>query len=241
MVAVSRSEKELNKLLEEYGSDRVQIVVGDVAKAETSTTAVKLAVEKFGQVNSIIANAGVLDPVDQVAKADVAGWKELFDINFFAVVDLVQKAIPELRKTKGNIVAVLSGASTSAYNGWGAYGASKAALNHFILSVASEESDIHAISVAPGVVDTSMQNDIRNKFGKNMTKESLKRFVDLHKNSELLPPEVPATCYVNLALNGWDTELNGKYLRINDEALKSYLQWYSMIYNERILKLFALL
>lgn len=224
MVAVSRSEKELKSLSAEYGSERVQIVIGDVSKPETSTKALKLAIEKFGQVNSIIANAGVLDPVDQVANADVKGWRELFDINFFAVVDLVQQSIPELRKTKGNIVAVLSGASTTAYNGWGAYGASKAALNHFILSVATEEADINAISVAPGVVDTNMQNDIRNKFGKNMTKDSLKKFVDLHKNNELLPPEVPATCYVNLALNGWDKALDGKYLRINDDALKPYLQ-----------------
>lgn len=214
----------MKKLSEEYGSDRVQFVVGDVAKPETSTKVLKLAIEKFGQINSIIANAGVLDPVDQVSKADVDGWRGLFDINFFAVVDLVQKCIPELRKTKGNIIAVLSGASTTAYNGWGAYGASKAALNHFVLSVASEESDISAISVAPGVVDTNMQNDIRNKFGQNMTKDSLKKFVDLHKNNELLPPEVPATCYVNLALNGWDKTINGKYLRINDDAMKPYLQ-----------------
>lgn len=224
MVAVSRSEKELKKLSDEYGSERVQIVIGDVSKPETSTQALQLAIEKFGQINSIIANAGVLDPVDQVANADVKGWRELFDINFFAVVDLVQQCIPELRKTKGNVVAVLSGASTTAYNGWGAYGASKAALNHFILSVATEEADISAISVAPGVVDTNMQNDIRNKFGKNMTKDALKKFVDLHKNNELLPPEVPATCYVNLALNGWDNTLDGKYLRINDNVLKPYLQ-----------------
>lgn len=213
----------MTKLSEEYGSERVQFVVGDVANAETSDKAIKLAIQKFGHINSIIANAGVLDPVDQVANANVNGWRGLFDINFFAVVDLVQKSIPELRRTKGNIVAVLSGASTSAYNGWCAYGASKAALNHFILSVASEESDISAISVAPGVVDTSMQNDIRNKFGKNMTKDSLQKFVDLHNNNELLPPEVPATCYANLALNGWDSEIDGKYLRINDEVLTPYL------------------
>lgn len=224
MIAISRSEKQLKALESRYGSDRLGVVVGDVSDSKTSTSAVKLAVEKFGQLNSVIANAGVLDPVSQVSDAKVADWRKLYDVNLFAVVDLVQQAIPELRKTKGNVVAVLSGASTTAYNGWSAYGSSKAALNHFVLSLASEESEISAISVAPGVVNTEMQDDIRNKFGKNMTPDALKRFVDLHKDNQLLAPEVPAAVYANLALQGWNKDLNGQYLRFNDDKLKEYLQ-----------------
>lgn len=196
------------------------VVVGDVSQPETSARAVETAVARFGAVNSLILNAGVLAPVDTVANANVDEWRRLFDINFFAVVDLIQHALPELKKSGGNILAVSSGASTSAYTAWGAYGASKAAVNHLIKTVATEEG-IGALSVAPGVVDTSMQADIRNTFGERMG-ANLQKFVDLHANNQLLPPEVPAAVYTNLALRGWSDLLNGGYYRYNAEELKPY-------------------
>lgn len=224
LIAIARSKPDLEKLVEKYGSQRVGIVVGDVSKSETSTKAINLAIEKFGSINSVILNAGVLSPVNPIAKAEIDKWIELYQINFFSVVDLIKQSLPYLKKTNGNYVAVLSGASTSTYEGWGAYGTSKAALNHLIKLVAAEEKEINAISIAPGVVNTSMQTDIRETFGKNMTTETLQRFIDLHKNDQLLPAEVPATIYVNLAVKGWSKEINGKYLRYNDDEIKSYLQ-----------------
>lgn len=197
-------------------------MVGDVADSATSAEAIAVALQKYGQINSLVANAGVLDPVDSVAKADVAKWKVLFDINLFAVVELVSQALPHLKKTNGKIIGVSSGALTKPYYGWSAYGASKAALNHFIELVSSENPEISAISVAPGVVATAMQKDIREKFGANMTPESLQRFVDLHEKGQLSPPEVPAQVYVNLAVRGWSKDLNGHYFRVGEEALASY-------------------
>lgn len=224
LVAIARSKADLELLVSKYGSDRVGIVVGDVSLSSTSKQAIDLAIEKFGSINSVILNAGVLSPVNPVAKAEVDKWKTLFDINFFSAVDLITQSLPHLKKVHGNVIAVLSGASTSSYFGWGAYGASKAALNHLIQSLAAEEPEISAISVAPGVVNTAMQSDIREVFGANMTEQSLQKFIDLHKNDQLLPPEVPATIYANLALNGWKNDLNGKYLRYNDASLEAYLK-----------------
>lgn len=220
-MAIARSAEALESLKSEYG-DRVAVLVLDVAESGTAAKAVKLAVDTFGSVDSLVANAGVLDPVNPVAKADVEKWKTLFDINLFSVVDLVQHALPYLEKSKGKIVAVLSGASTKPYYGWAAYGASKAALNHLIGSIALENPDVSAISIAPGVVATEMQKDIREKFGKNMTPESLQRFVDLHTNDQLLHPDVPAMVLVNLAVKGWSEKMDGQYYRVGEEALKEY-------------------
>ncbi|KAK6456201.1 glucose/ribitol dehydrogenase [Scheffersomyces xylosifermentans] len=224
VVAVARSGNALKQLAEDFGADRVEIVVGDVTDPETSKKAVELAVSKFGQLNSVIANAGVLEPVGTIEQIEISDWKKLYDVNFFSIVQLVKVSLKELRKTKGNVLAVSSGASVKAYSGWHAYGSSKAALNHFISSVAAEEKDISALSIAPGVVATSMQQDIREKFGQNMEPDALKKFVDLHKNNELLAPEVPATVYANLALQGWSKDIDGKYLRFDDKILSSYAQ-----------------
>ncbi|KAG7660771.1 uncharacterized protein J8A68_005733 [[Candida] subhashii] len=222
VIAIARSQQPLESLIQKYGNDRVGIVVGDLTDSNTSIKAVELAESKFGQLNSIIANAGALEPVGSIEKHNIKEWKRLFDINFFSVVELIQIALPALKKTKGNVIAVSSGASTKPYSGWYAYGSSKASLNHLIMSLASEEPDIQAISIAPGVVDTEMQQDIRNKFGRDMSKEGSQRFIDLHENKQLSPPEVPARVYANLALNGWSKELNGKYLRVDEDVLKSY-------------------
>lgn len=222
-MAVARSKEPLEDLAKKFHG-RVAIVVGDVADEEISSRAVDAAVSNFGSIDSVIANAGVLDPVDTVAKAKVSKWKRLFDINFFSVVGLVAAALPYLEKSHGKVVVVSSGASDKAYNAWGAYGSSKAALNHLVMLVAQENPGISAISVAPGVVATEMQKDIREKFGANMTPESLQRFLDLHSNDQLLPPEVPATVYANLAVRGWPQEINGKYFRVGDEVLAAYLK-----------------
>ncbi|CUM67700.1 uncharacterized protein PRCAT00005403001 [Priceomyces carsonii] len=219
LIAVARTKPSLSKLVDTYGGDRVGIVVGDVCDPQTSASAIELAVKKFGKLNAIIANAGVLDPVEHIENADLDKWRKLYDINFFSVVGLVQQALPELRKTNGRVVAVLSGASETAYDGWGAYGSSKAALNQFINSLAFEEPSVSAISIAPGVVDTEMQSDIRSKFGTNMTK-SIEKFMDLHESKRLLDPRVPGNVYWKLALKGWESNLNGKYLRFDDELLK---------------------
>lgn len=221
LVAIARSEKSLATLKEKHG-DRVKTVAGDVTDEKVVLEAIDKALE-FGSIDSVVANAGVLDPVDTVAKADISKWKQLFDINFFSVVDLATKTLPHLKKSNGRFVAVLSGALTNSYYGWGAYGASKAALNHLVQTLVAEDKEVNAIAIAPGVVDTNMQEDIRNKFGANMTPESLKKFVDLHKNKGLLPPEAPASLLVNLAVKGWGLDLNGGYHRIGEESLKEFL------------------
>ncbi|ODV94814.1 hypothetical protein PACTADRAFT_59367 [Pachysolen tannophilus NRRL Y-2460] len=222
LIAISRSEEPLKQLVLKYGEDRIGYVAGDVSDEKTSSSAVKLAISKFGGIDSIIINAGILEPVESIANVNINEWKKLFDINFFAAISLVSEALPELRNSKGNVVFVSSGASTKSTYGWAPYGSSKAALNHLCLSLASEEPEISTISVAPGVVDTAMQDDIRLKFGKSMKPEELKRFTDLKQNSELLDPIVPATIYANLSLRGFSKELNGQYMRYNDQRLTSY-------------------
>lgn len=222
VIAIARSGDKLKELVKQYGDDRIGIVVGDVTKSSTSTEAIKLAKDKFGQINSLILNAGVLDPVGKIDEVKVEQWKTHFDINLFSLVDIIQQSIGELRKTNGNIIAVSSGASTSHYSGWYAYGCGKAAVDHLMMSIAVEEPLVTTSAIAPGVVNTEMQQDIRNVFSKNMQQEVAQKFHDLHKNDELLAPEVPGAVYANLAVQGITPEINGKYLRWDDEILQKY-------------------
>ena len=117
-----------------------------------------------------------------------------------------------LRSTEGRIVFTSSGASLRAYSSWGAYGASKAALNHLAMTLAAEEPDITIISLRPGVVDTEMQRDIRDIYQEHMDHKDREKFISLYKTGQLLKPEQPGHVIAKLVLAG-AKELSGQFIR----------------------------
>lgn len=219
---VARSEAPMVELKQTYG-DRFFYVVGDITDEAILKQLVDKAIQGHGKIDSVVANAGVLEPVQHVNDIVVSQWKKLYDVNFFSIVSLVSIALPELKKSHGNIVFVSSDASDTYFNCWGAYGSSKAALNHFAMTIANEEKSVKAISVAPGIVDTQMQVEIRENVGpKAMSDEALSMFKGLKSDNKLLDSSVPATVYAKLALNGIPEGVNGKYLSYDDPALKEF-------------------
>ena len=215
---VARSEAPLKEIKQRYG-DRFFYVVGDVTDGVVLKTLVDDAVKGHGKIDSVVANAGVIEPIQNVNNIVVDQWKKLFDINFFSGVSLVGIALSYLKETHGNIVFVSSDASDTYFDCLGAYGSSKAALNHFAMTVAEDEKSVKAISVAPGIVDTQMQGVLRDNTA--MPDEALRSFANLKSESKLDDCSVSATVYAKLVLNGIPDQLNGKYVSYNDESLKT--------------------
>ncbi|RPA91930.1 NAD(P)-binding protein, partial [Choiromyces venosus 120613-1] len=185
----------------------------DISDPTTAPSAISLALQTWSRIDSLIINHAVLAPVSRVADAQLAQWEEAFRTNFFGAVGLVAAALPELRRRGGRVVFVSSGAAVTAYEGWGCYGASKAALNHFCMTVGMEEKDagVVAVAVRPGVIDTQMQEDIREKHGEGMG-ASHERFVKLKEEGKLLRPEQPGNVIARLALEA-EPCLSGKFLK----------------------------
>lgn len=216
---IARTESALKELYKEYDG-RFHYVVGDISDTAIQKKLVSQVIQEQGHCDSLIGNAGVLEPVAPVDEFDQEKWQTHFNINFFSVVSLVSQLLPYIERVKGNCIFVSSGASVKHYYGWSCYGAAKAALNSYAQALASEKPNIRSIAVAPGVVDTQMQVDIRERFGpKSMTPQALKRFTDLQKNGQLLKPQVPAGVYAALAITGIPKDLNGLYVRYNDPRL----------------------
>lgn len=229
VISVARTEEPLKLLQDKFGSKRFQYVIGNIVDENIQNEIIKIALKFDKNIYSLVANAGVLAPVDSITNYNSKLWKDHFDVNFFSIVSLVSKCLPHMQrcddKRSNNIIIVSSGASVKAYKGWSCYCASKAALNQFTLSLATEMSPkIKAIAVAPGVVATQMQIDIRDTLGpQGMPPDALKRFIDLFDNNQLLDPSVPGHVYGYLAIEGIPEELNGLYVRYNDERLLSYI------------------
>jgi NAD(P)-dependent dehydrogenase (short-subunit alcohol dehydrogenase family) len=115
---------------------------------------------RLGPIDLWVNNAGVLGPIDPVRDADPGAVATNLAVNVLGVVHGTQSFLRH-RSRQAVLVNISSGAATSAYEGWGAYCASKAAVERLTEVVALEEPDVRAYAVAPGVVDTDMQAEIR--------------------------------------------------------------------------------
>ncbi|RDW66920.1 NAD(P)-binding protein-6 [Coleophoma crateriformis] len=211
VVVVARTAGPLEKLKEEFPG-QVEFLAADLADFSVGTQAVSLALKAFSRLDGLIINHGTLSPVKRVADSTAEEWRAIFDVNFFSALAFISPAIPALRESHGRIVLTSSGASVSAYATWGAYGSSKAALNHLALTLKAEEPDITTISVRPGVVDTEMQVEIREKHVELMDATDATKFRGLHADGKLLKPEQPGHVMAKLAVSA-SADLNGKFMR----------------------------
>ena len=141
-------------------------------------------------------------------------------------VMLTQVALPHLRQQKGRVINVSSGAAIHVIQGWGAYCAAKAALNHFTRVLAEEEPSITTIAFRPGGVDTAMQDTIREEGAQGMPQEVHARFLRHQKEGDLLPPVVPACSLTILALYA-PREWSGAFLSWNDERVLSLVRQFA--------------
>ena len=157
VVVDGRDADALRAAVDPFG-DAVVAVPGDVTDAGHRTHLVAAAGPDLALV---VNNAGGLgpSPLPPLAEYPLDALGDLFDVNVVAPLALVQAALPALRTNRGTIVNVTSDASVEAYEGWGGYGATKAALDHLGAVLAAEEPDVRVLTVDPGDMRTRMHQD----------------------------------------------------------------------------------
>ena len=139
------------------GLGGVTAVPGDITDADHRTALVAAA---GGPIELVVNNAGGLgsSPLPAVADYPLQALGELFDVNVVAPLGLIQAALPHL--VPGAVVVdITSDASVEAYEGWGGYGATKAALDHLGRVLAVERPDLRVLTIDPGDMRTQMHQD----------------------------------------------------------------------------------
>jgi NAD(P)-dependent dehydrogenase (short-subunit alcohol dehydrogenase family) len=202
---------------------RAMAIQTDVADAAACQHLVERSFERWGRLDAVVNNAGILGPLAFTADSDPLAWHDAFKVNVMGPYFLSRVALPLLRQSSGRIVNVSSGASSTALAGAGAYCASKAALNHFTRILAAEETRVTSIAVRPGVVDTPMQTTLRETAPSVMPKELADYYQKIKIGGELEPPEVPAKSIAWLALNA-PPEWSGRYLSYDDPEIAASIK-----------------
>ncbi|GAA4018932.1 SDR family NAD(P)-dependent oxidoreductase [Streptomyces sp. NBC_01352] len=137
---------------------RVTALPGDVTDAGHRSELVAAA-WKFGGVDLLVNNASALgaEPLVRLEKLPLEGLRRALEVNVVAALGLVQEALPLLRASEaGTVIAVSSDAAAEAYETWGGYGASKAALDHLAAVLSEEEPGLRVWAVDPGDMATDL-------------------------------------------------------------------------------------
>jgi NAD(P)-dependent dehydrogenase (short-subunit alcohol dehydrogenase family) len=135
-------------------------VAGDIADGSTRATVIHAA-RQLGGLDVLVNNASELGAIGPLRTFDVSRFSRLFAVNVGAPLVLTQLALPLLAARGGLIVNITSDAATGAYPGWGAYGATKAALELLTRTLAAEleGEGASAVLVDPGDMRTRMQQE----------------------------------------------------------------------------------
>jgi NAD(P)-dependent dehydrogenase (short-subunit alcohol dehydrogenase family) len=161
LVIDGRGGDELDRAAAQFGSAAVA-VRGDVAE-ESHRRALISAAETLGGLDALVLNASHLGPSPQPALADypLEELERVYAVNVFAPVRLVQLALPllDVSRPAGRIVSITSDAGVEAYEGWGGYGSSKAALEHLTRILAVEHPALRVYVVDPGDMNTQMHQE----------------------------------------------------------------------------------
>jgi len=143
----------------------------DVADATSVAAFTERVAAELGPIHLWVNNAGVLDPVGPLRDLDPAEVEAHLRVNVMGVVHGTQAYVRHVRARAsspgqirgGVLVNISSGAALRGRAGWAAYCAGKAAVDRITESIQLEEEDagLRAYAVAPGVIDTDMQLQIR--------------------------------------------------------------------------------
>jgi NAD(P)-dependent dehydrogenase (short-subunit alcohol dehydrogenase family) len=135
--------------------DLVTAIPGDVADPAHRAA---LAAAAGDRLDLLVNNASELgpSPLPRLADLPLAAFERVLEVDVVAPLALIQLTLPALRAAGGRVLDISSDAAVEAYEGWGGYGASKAALDQLTAVLAVENPDLRVYAVDPGDMATDM-------------------------------------------------------------------------------------
>ncbi|WP_192351036.1 SDR family NAD(P)-dependent oxidoreductase [Algoriphagus sp. Y33] len=141
----------------------------------------------------LVNNAGLIGEIKPVGKLQLDSLRIQLNVNVLAPMYLMNAFVSTFKNSAAQriICNISSGAASKPVEGWGGYCSTKAALAMFTQVAAKENEEIRFFSVAPGIVDTRMQGEIRQADGLDFPQ--IERFKNYKENGDLASPESVAS------------------------------------------------
>lgn len=179
VVLSGRREERLEKLAGELGDSAIYLK-SDVTNVEDMKAIVKLAKEKFGKVDVLFANAGIM-PARNMSELDIKGWMDMVDINIKGVLNSMYTVIPEFyQQNYGHIIITSSRAGTTLVPGNAVYCGTKhfvkVMLQSFNSETNQEDKNIRTTTIYPGSIKTELLNHVVENDHKKMVEGFYEQF-----------------------------------------------------------------
>lgn len=220
LILTARSESGLKataaRIAEQDSDIEVSCHPGDLSDGKFCCELVA-RIKEMGRLDAVILNAARVEPIGPVEHTDEEEWLQCVTLNLGAPFRLAKNLLPILTESQGRLITIGTGAATQPIASWSAYCASKAALLMLMRVIAAEKPEVTAFSFMPGVVNTAMQQTIRDRRSL-MPAQLAEYFSQLHQTGQLEPPEVPGRALAWCALNA-PKEWSGSEVLYSDPAL----------------------
>lgn len=182
----ARHEKELNETARalEGKDNRVLPIVADLTVGKDIQKVVDKTLDEFGKVDILVNNAGTVGNPGTLERIAIQDWRDLFELNLFAVVSLTKKVLPIMKRQKwGRIINISSENGEQPYPDMIHYSASKGALNNFSKALSKQYADdgILVNTVSPAFIETPLVNDMMQQAAdeQGISKdEAVKQFLE---------------------------------------------------------------
>lgn len=213
-------------------SDRLRDLEQDISSANGSASSIKAdvtdpasvadAFELLGTIKlplrAVINCAGTVDPVGPLARLDPGEITSSISTNVTGTLLVMRasiRALQPLDTPSGTILNVSSGAARRAYSGWSCYCSGKAAVDMATACTAHEcdVSKVRIFAVSPGPFESRMQETLRATDPSDFPAHP--KFVKLHEDDALPPPEGPGRILVDMVMSDWP-ELHGTVVDLRD-------------------------
>lgn len=177
VVLSARREERLKELAAELG-ERAAYLPSDVTRLEDMEALAALSRERFGRVDVLFANAGIM-PGSGMSELKVSDWMAMVDINIKGVLNAMAAVLPEFTAQKrGHIAVTSSMAGTRSVPGNAVYCGTKhfvrAMLDSFRMESVQEGTHIRTTVICPGAIRTELLNTIAPSETKSMVEEFYK-------------------------------------------------------------------
>ena len=177
VVLSARREDRLKKLADEIGAN-AGYLESDVTSETDMKAVVDLALKKFGRVDAVFANAGIM-PAGNMSQLNLKDWNAMVDVNIRGVLNTMAAVLPVfLEQKSGHLITTSSVAGTKSVPGNAVYCGTKhfvrAMLDSFRSESVMEGSNIRTTLIYPGAIKTELLNTVAPSETKTMVEEFYK-------------------------------------------------------------------
>ncbi|MDQ2626371.1 MAG: SDR family oxidoreductase [Actinomycetota bacterium] len=174
LVLTDLDQAALTALADELGGDRVLTATADVRDLAAMRAAAEQAVERFGRIDTVVANAGIASYGSLLA-VDPEAFQRVIDVNLVGVFNTVRATLPAIAERRGYVLIVSSLAAFAAAPGMIPYDASKAGVEHLANALRLEAAHLGVTvgSAHMSWIDTALVRDTKSDlstFGELLAK-----------------------------------------------------------------------